>query len=106
MFEKRLPYRNPKITKSAEGETCTLRLSGCGGADGTVVWAHSNYLEDGKGASQKADDIFGCYACRNCHDILDGRVSTDYYGYEELRDLFHDAMKVSIRRLLDKGILS
>lgn len=104
MFEKRLPYRNPEITKSAKGETCTLRLNGCGGADGTVVWAHSNYLEDGKGASQKADDIFGCYACQNCHDILDGRKAAGY-SIDEMPDLFHRAMKLSLRKLLDKGVI-
>jgi len=104
---KRKPYRNKKITKSARGETCTLRLPGCDGGGETTVWAHSNYSEDGKGKGVKADDIFGCYACDNCHGILDGRkVSFMTISGDELRDQFHRAMKVSIRRLLDKGIIS
>lgn len=108
---KRVPYRNKKITKSARGESCTLRLDGCDGGGETTVWAHSNFLEDGKGTSQKADDIFGCYACANCHDILDRRKrvpigSDEFLSKEELRDQFHRAMKVSIRRLLDNGVIS
>lgn len=101
---KRAPYRNKKITQSANGEACRMRLVGCEGI-GTTVWAHSNYLEDGKGKGQKADDIFGCYACQSCHDILDGRKKSDYTELE-LWESFHRAMKQSIRRLLDKGVIS
>lgn len=104
---KRQPYRNQKIRDSANGESCDVGLPGCLGS-GTVVWAHSNYYEDGKGAGQKADDIFGCYACHHCHGVLDGQIKSptwDLLSDDEKRDLFHRAMKRSIRKLLDKGII-
>jgi len=104
-FFKREPYRNKKILQSAKGQQCTLRLDGCRREPSTVVWAHSPYMEDGKGKSQKSDDHTGCYACQNCHDILDGRLQSHYH-YGDLRDRFHVAMKKSIRLLLDAKILS
>lgn len=104
LFKREL-YRNKKITQSANGQTCTLRLDGCLGGTETTVWAHSPYSEDGKGGAQKADDIFGCYACQHCHDLLDKRKYIDIDD-EFIRDRFHSAMKVSIRRLIDLGILS
>jgi hypothetical protein len=107
VLSKRVPYRNKKITESARNEVCQLQLDGCrygGFEEGSTVWAHSPFGEDGKGASQKADDIFGCYACSSCHDIIDGRKKS-HYSSEELRDAFHRAMKRSIRKLLDKGII-
>lgn len=38
----------------------------------TVVWAHSNRLEDGKAMGLKARDSEGCYACFDCHSFYDG----------------------------------
>ena len=57
-----------KITKSARGQACTIRLDGCyGGPDNeTVVLAHLN----GGGMGAKCLDIHGAYSCANCHDIL------------------------------------
>ena len=65
-----------KITKSARGQACTIRLEGCyGGPENeTVVFAHLN----GGGMGMKALDIHGAYCCANCHDVLDGRVPSDY----------------------------
>lgn len=104
MLQKRSPYRNQKIRDSARGEPCALEFDGCLSSTETTVWCHSPYGEDGKGMGQKSDDLFGCFGCASCHDILDGRKKSRY-GEEEIRDTFHRAMKRSQRRLLDKGIL-
>jgi hypothetical protein len=103
-YPKRQPYRNKKITKAARDESCTLKMNGCTGGGADTVYAHSNYGEDGKGMSQKADDCFGCFACSNCHAVLDGHKMHSYTS-DDLRYYFHRAMKTTWRRLLDKGIL-
>lgn len=101
-FGKREPYRNGKIRKSARGQQCQVRHPlHCNNNPETTVWAHSNYSSDGKGMGQKSDDIFGCYACSGCHRWLDELTDEYYTKYE----MFHEAMKRSIRILLDLNIL-
>jgi len=103
-FFKRGEYRNKKITLSARGEDCELQFDGCINDTETTMWVHSDYLEDGKGRGIKADDIFGCVGCHHCHSIYSG-VIPSIYCHDELRDRFHMAMKRSIRKLLDRGII-
>lgn len=61
-------FRSKVLTQSANGEACV----GCGAMDGTVVWAHSNEQEHGKGAGIKAHDLLGNYLCFRCHQLYDG----------------------------------
>lgn len=102
---KRKPIEIPKIRKSAKGEPCTMNLDVCNGNWETTVWAHSNYLEDGKGMGQKADDIFGAYMCKACHDEFDGRTHDSGTWPNQMKERFHLAMKKSWRRLIEKSIL-
>jgi hypothetical protein len=60
-----------KLRDSARGQECTLRLTGCGFEDGTVVLAHNPCGQRGTG--MKGPDVIACFACDNCHSILDGR---------------------------------
>ena len=62
-----------KITKSAMGMPCQVRLHGCMPDNETVIFAHMN----GGGMGRKQADLFGMYACLNCHDIIDGRKQLD-----------------------------
>ena len=62
-----------KITESARGMPCQVRLEGCMPENETVVYAHMN----GGGMGTKQSDLFGMYACINCHDIIDGRKQLD-----------------------------
>ena len=64
-----------KIRNFARGQTCTLRLRGCNGNPETVVFAHAPSIDNGMGLKQ-AKDFWGAFACSNCHDVVDGRVST------------------------------
>ena len=74
-----------KLTKSARGEPCMIRLDGCyaGPENETVVLAHLN----GAGMAMKALDIHGAYSCFHCHEVLDGRIKTDYE--KEWLELIH-----------------
>lgn len=47
------------------------QCSGCGADDGTVVPAHANSQEFGKGMGHKADDWTVVPLCMTCHDRLD-----------------------------------
>lgn len=64
---KREPYRSRALLNAAQGEPCTMRSPMCNGDPATVVCAHSNLGEDGKGMGQKADDDISVYACHDCH---------------------------------------
>ncbi len=105
MINKKEPIIVQAIRDSANDESCTLTLPGCRNDRRTVVWCHSPLLEDGKGAAQKADDIFGCYGCSHCHDLLDARQRLQGLSREEILSEFHRAMKRSWRRLWDRGII-
>lgn len=60
-----------KITKSARGETCQVRLPGCSHDPEQTVWAHGNGSAAGKGHGGKSPDYIGAYACYRCHMIYD-----------------------------------
>lgn len=93
---KRRPYRNPRILKAAEGESCTI----CSIQDGTIVFCHLNEGFAGKGMGQKADDFAGFFGCKRCHDIYDGRQPGKISQWIILR-----AVVITWRRLLDGGII-
>lgn len=67
-----------KITQSARGQACQVRLIGvCNGNRETVVLAHYRRLAGVAGMGIKPPDFLGAYACSACHDVIDGRVSVD-----------------------------
>lgn len=74
-----------KLRNSAKGQACTLRLEGCGYDDGTVVLAHLPCGQ--KGMGMKGPDVIACFACDNCHSIIDGRKRGEYEGSDLLRAL-------------------
>jgi hypothetical protein len=87
--------KQSKITKSARGESCSLRVSpNCQDGE-TVVYCHlnSNY----RGIGLKSPDLFGVYGCYACHQMLDAS-QVDYQ--DQLRALQETQMK-----LLEKGLL-
>ncbi|MGL4638567.1 MAG: nuclease domain-containing protein [Shewanella sp.] len=92
--------RSKKITDSARGENCTMRLLGiCNFNPETVVFAHVGRR---RGTGIKCGDNFGVYACSACHDIIDKRTSTRYPGIngEILR-----ALEETQEKLIEKGLL-
>lgn len=92
--------KTTKIRKSAKGEDCSLRLGNCSSNE-TVVLAH---IGKNRGMGIKCADYMAVYACSNCHDIIDGRVKTEYtkdqLNTEKLR-----ALEETLNKLFDKGLL-
>lgn len=71
MLQKENHYRSRALLNAANGEQCTMRTPACNGNAATVVCAHSNLGEDGKGAGMKAHDDISVYACYDCHAWYD-----------------------------------
>ena len=62
-----------KLRKSAKGQDCTLNIAGvCNYDPKTVVLAHLPSEFGGMG--KKSPDFCACFACSDCHDVIDGRV--------------------------------
>lgn len=100
--QRREPIRSNKIRNAAKGEECTLRIFLCcvGGTDTTVL-AH---LHDGsQGMAQKADDLSAVFACRGCHDEIDGR-SRKTKGADLTRYKL-EGLQRTIRRLYERGLI-
>lgn len=95
-MRKPFKVRSKKIRQSARGEVCSLREPNiCVDNPSTVVFAH---LKGNKGTGTKNHDIFGVYACMNCHMFLDrGRVSDE----DQMRALQETQLK-----LIEKGIIT
>lgn len=62
-----MTFRSKKLLDLARGQACVM----CGCDDGTIVSAHSNLLEHGKGKSIKAHDGMIAWLCMRCHTELD-----------------------------------
>ncbi|EOZ7468769.1 DUF1364 domain-containing protein [Enterobacter hormaechei] len=77
--------RSVNLRKEARGRECTVRIPGhCTFNPETSVLAHYR-LAGTCGTGYKPDDLQGAIACNGCHDVIDGRVKTNEYTYEELR---------------------
>jgi len=93
-------YREPKLLKFAQDIDCCVL---CGSRNrGDVVGAHSNHLSDGKGLSQKSNDLVA-YVCQTCHDSIDGRNNAFDPLYRDLA--FYKGVYKSVVWLLKTGRL-
>ncbi len=104
-FQKTPPIKAPKLTKSAQGQPCYLRVPGvCRGRTETVVPCHSPFSEDNQGVGQKAHDFFAVPGCMECHDWLDSRTHKDV-GREWKWEIFHRALKKWWEHLWRDGVI-
>lgn len=97
-----------KITKSAKGKECQVRIPGvCSGDSSTVVWAHANGLASGKGIGMKSNDILGAYACQNCHDLYDMRTPISHTGLtnDKVKLYFLEGHLRSLQILINEGLV-
>ena len=91
--------KQTKITKSARGEDCQIRIPGvCNFNPETTVFCHIN----GAGMGIKASDLQGSYGCSACHDAVDGKTSLSAQG---LKFWFYDGVFRTQLILLEKGLI-
>jgi len=88
-------YRNPKLLKLADGQSCVS----CGTRDGSVVSAHSN---QGKGMGIKASDASIMHLCHQCHTEYDQGNQMNRYEKREFAEKMNGR---TLRRLLEQGHL-
>ena len=93
-----MTYRNQRLTRLAAGQSCVS----CGTSDGTIVWAHSNLMEHGKGKSIKAHDAAGMLLCFRCHSELDQGKNM---GREERREFIFTMIVRTHMRLWELGLV-
>lgn len=90
-----------KITKSAKGEECQIRIPGyCNNNPETVVFCHLG----GGGMARKSSDIHGAYGCSSCHDSIDGRTITTWTK-NQLKVWFYDGLVRTQLKLIEKGLI-
>lgn len=98
-----------KITDSARGEDCLIRMPGiCNFTRETVIWAHANGSAAGKGIGMKSHDLLGSYACSACHDAYDRRRfqhARALFSREQVELMFWEGHARSLLRLIEKGIV-
>lgn len=94
-----------KITKSAKGKECQIRIPGvCKHDKETVVWCHPNGLASGRGVGLKGVDIGGAYGCQACHDVYDRRKKTNF-PYEHIQVCFFEGHLRSLQILIKDGLI-
>jgi len=97
--------KSQAIRDSARDEECTLHIVGvCNYDPATTILAH--LPDESHGMARKADDISSCYACSSCHDYLDGRVKVHEEWHYEREWYMRRALVRTLRRLIEKEILS
>ena len=93
-----------KITASAKGEDCQVRLPGiCTYDPATTIWSHCRHASAGKGNGIKAIDLAGAYACTACdaaYDQLQGAKKAGLTREQIDLDWFQGHMRSLV--ILDK----
>lgn len=62
-----MTFRSRPLLNLANGAPCMS----CGAEDGTIVAAHANWSDFGKGMSHKASDAAVAFMCCRCHSEID-----------------------------------
>lgn len=96
--------KSKKITNSARGEECRLRIYPyCNGNPETVVFCHAPSSE--KGMSRKSPDFWGAYGCSCCHSIIDGQMPSELTS-EEILEVWMRAIFETQMALIEKGLIT
>lgn len=94
-----MTYRSRKLLDAAKHSP---RCFCCGMAnDGTVVAAHANGSEYGKGMGQKAHDWAIAFVCFTCHTQIDQGM----LPREQRKDMWLHAHIRTMAYLFDNGVL-
>jgi len=97
--------KNKKITDSARGEDCQVRIPGiCNFNPETTIAAHMN----GAGMGTKHHDMFIAYACSDCHSVIDGHIVPALrlaITRGEIRQMHYEGIFRTQYILLEKGLI-
>jgi hypothetical protein len=95
-----------KITESARGEACSLRLDKCFGGVGneSVVFAHKNGAGMGQKYLDEDGNDVGFYACYYCHQVYDGTIKHEYYNKLFVEEMAEFAIRETDEKLKKKGL--
>ncbi len=95
-----------KITASARGEDCQVRIPGvCTFDPEKTIWSHCRHGAAGKGKSIKALDVAGAYACTACDACYDQMQGAKGMTREQIDlDWFMGHMR-SLVLLAQKGLI-
>lgn len=91
-------FRSPRLLALAEGMNCVS----CGIDDGTVVSAHSNLLDHGKGKGIKAHDGMTAWLCFACHSEYDQGMKM---SKEDKREFILTMICRTHMKMFDLGLL-
>jgi hypothetical protein len=94
-----------KITESARGECCAVRLPEvCNHNIETVVCGHYR-LSGYCGTGIKPPDWMAAYVCSACHDVIDGRVEVHWLSRDAIRLYHAEGVLRTQAKLIEKGLL-
>jgi len=91
-------YRNRKLLDLARDQACVS----CGLQDGTIVAAHSNLMEHGKGKGLKAHDGMMAWLCYRCHSKYD---QGSEMSREEKRDFILTAICLTYQKMWEQELI-
>lgn len=94
-----------KITSSANGKRCQIRLPGVCTDSTNVVWCHAIGQAAGKGIGMKVPDLLGAYGCEECHSVVDRRKFVNHLTRMEIEHAFYEGVMRSQRILIDDGVV-
>lgn len=96
-------FRSRKLLDLARGQNCMVRIPGvCNGNHETVVAAHANWNEYGKGGALKAHDCYTSWACSACHEAID---QGNKLSYEEKKDYWRRGFERTVFEMFNQGLL-
>lgn len=93
-----MTFRSKKLLDAARGQACVM----CGAMDGTIVSAHSNLMEHGKGKGLKAHDFAVAWLCHRCHSALDQGKDM---SRDERRDFMLTAIVRTHLKMIDDAVI-
>ena len=80
------------LRKLAQGQECQIRIPGfCNFDPATSVLCHIR-LAGVTGAGQKAPDLLAAIGCSSCHELVDGRISTDQWTADRIDKWFYEGV--------------
>jgi len=95
--------KQTKLTRSARGKDCTLRIPFvCNRDPATVVLCHAPY--PGKSGT-RTDDFWAAYGCSSCHDYVDGRTKHNDSNIMIL-SFWAQAIHETQKQLIEHGLIT